>query len=80
MADGPWLSNREQRAWRGFLAVQQQLNRRIAQDLQRKTGLSLADYEVLVRLSEAPGQTLRAIELAAAPIGRRAGSRTRSAA
>ena len=66
MADGPWLSNREQRAWRGFLAVQQQLNRRIAQDLQRKTGLSLADYEVLVRLSEAPGQTLRAIELAAA--------------
>ena len=66
MADGPWLTDREQSAWRGFLAMQQQVNRRIAQDLQRETGLSLADYVVLVRLSEAPGQTLRAIDLAAA--------------
>lgn len=63
MARSRWLSRREQRAWRGFVLMQQQLLRRIGRDLQRETGLSAADYEVLVQLSEAPNGRLRAFEL-----------------
>jgi DNA-binding MarR family transcriptional regulator len=58
-----WLSRREQRAWRGFVLLQQRLTPRVARDLQRETGLSAADYEVLVELSEAPGGRLRAFQL-----------------
>jgi DNA-binding MarR family transcriptional regulator len=58
-----WLSRREQRAWRGFVLLQHRLVGRVARDLQRATGLSGADYEVLVQLSEAPGGRLRAFEL-----------------
>jgi DNA-binding MarR family transcriptional regulator len=66
MSPVPWLSEREQRAWRAFLAMQRQLIGRTARDLQRDTGLSGADYEVLVNLSEAPEGRLRAFELGAA--------------
>lgn len=58
-----WLTSREQRAWRGFVLMQQRLVRRIGRELQQETGLSAADYEVLVQLSEAPGGRLRAFEL-----------------
>jgi DNA-binding MarR family transcriptional regulator len=39
------------------------LTRRVARDLQQETGLSAADYEVLVQLSEAPNGRLRPYEL-----------------
>jgi DNA-binding MarR family transcriptional regulator len=58
-----WLTRREQRAWRGFVALQQRLTPRVARELHRETGLSGADYEVLVQLSEAPNERLRAFEL-----------------
>jgi DNA-binding MarR family transcriptional regulator len=58
-----WLTRREQRAWRGFVGMKNGLTRRVARDLQKDTGLSAADYEVLVQLSEAPGGRLRAYEL-----------------
>jgi DNA-binding MarR family transcriptional regulator len=45
------------------VALQQHLTPRVARELQRETGLSGADYEVLVQLSEAPGDRLRAFEL-----------------
>jgi DNA-binding MarR family transcriptional regulator len=61
-----WLTQREQRAWRAFLAMQRQLIGRTARELQRESGLSGADYEVLVNLSEAPDGRLRAFELGAA--------------
>ena len=63
MTRSAWLSRREQRAWRAFLSLDHRLNSRIAQDLQRETGLSAADYEVLTNLSEAPDGRLRAFEL-----------------
>ncbi|MGI9119682.1 MAG: MarR family winged helix-turn-helix transcriptional regulator [Acidimicrobiales bacterium] len=66
MGDPAWLSEREQRAWRGLLAMQAQLNSRLRQSMQRNTGLSDADYGVLVNLSEAPEGRLRIFELAAA--------------
>src|SRR4051794_1679978 len=61
-----WLSEREQRAWRGFLRMQARLRAQMARQLQRDTGLSDADYEVLVVLSEAPDSQLRAYQLGAA--------------
>jgi DNA-binding MarR family transcriptional regulator len=58
-----WLDEREQRAWRAFLGVHAQLTARLQRQLQRDSGLSYADYEVLVRLSEASEGRLRAFQL-----------------
>jgi DNA-binding MarR family transcriptional regulator len=58
-----WLDEREQRAWRAFLTLQDQVPRRVASQLQREKGLSGPDYEVLVQLSEAPGGRMRSFEL-----------------
>ena len=66
MQDAEWLTDREQQAWRAYLSMERAISRRLAQQLQRELGLSWADYEVLVRLHEAPGHSLRAVELAAA--------------
>ncbi len=63
MSRSPWLTRREQRAWRAFLLMERRLTGRVARELQRETGLSGADYEVLVNLSEAPDGRLRAFEL-----------------
>jgi DNA-binding MarR family transcriptional regulator len=63
VAEGKWLDEREQRAWRAFLAMQRQFTGRIAREIQHDTGLSAADYEVLVNLTEAPAGRLRAFEL-----------------
>jgi DNA-binding MarR family transcriptional regulator len=61
---GPqWLSDREQRTWRSFIAVQTKLNTHLQRQLQRESNLSLADYEVLVELSESPAGRMRAFEL-----------------
>jgi DNA-binding MarR family transcriptional regulator len=63
VTDPAWLDDREQRAWRGFLAVNAAVRSRIARQLQQETGLSSADYAVLVSLSEAPGGRLRVFQL-----------------
>ena len=49
-----WLTEDEQRAWRGLLQMTSQLNARMNRQLQDDYGVSLADYDVLVALSEAP--------------------------
>ena len=58
-----WLTEEEQRAWRGLLRMTSQLNARMNRQLQDEYGISLADYEVLVVLSEAPGARLRVFEV-----------------
>ena len=58
-----WLSEDEQRAWRGLLEMTSRLQGRLNRELQAHSGLSLADYDVLVPLSEAPGGRLRVFEL-----------------
>ena len=65
MTEVPWLTDREQTVWRDLLAYHDALTARLDDDLQRATGLSLGDYEVLVHLSEAPNRSLRMAELAA---------------
>ncbi|HWN29611.1 MAG TPA: MarR family transcriptional regulator [Actinomycetospora sp.] len=59
-----WLDAREQRAWRGYLAMQAQLQATLHRRLQADAGLSLADFDVLVALSDRAGEPVRAGELA----------------
>src|SRR3954470_9965333 len=59
-----WLTDDEQRAWRGLLQMTSRLDARLNRDLQQTSGLSLADYDVLVLLTEAPDGRLRVFELA----------------
>src|SRR3954451_20139092 len=59
-----WLTEREQRAWRGLLQMNAALDARLNRELQQVSGLSLADYDVLVLLTEASDGRLRMFELA----------------
>lgn len=59
----PWLNDREQRAWRAFIALHTHLFRHLERRLQADSDLSAPDYEVLVNLSEAPDHRLRVYEL-----------------
>ena len=59
-----WLTEDEQRAWRGLLHMTSRLDSRLNRELQQTSGLSLADYHVLVLLSEALDGRLRVFELA----------------
>lgn len=61
-----WLSREEQRAWRSFLyginLLTENLSAALEQDPQ--IDLTLAEYEILVRLSESPGRSIRMSDLA----------------
>jgi DNA-binding MarR family transcriptional regulator len=59
-----WLTEEEQRAWRGLLRMTSRLNARMNRQLLQDYGVSLADYDVLVVLSEAPAGRLRVFEVA----------------
>jgi DNA-binding MarR family transcriptional regulator len=58
-----WLSKQQQQYWRSFLSVMQLLPDIFSHDL-KEHGLSLSDYEILVRLSEADERAIRMSELA----------------
>jgi DNA-binding MarR family transcriptional regulator len=66
MTDPRWLDDREQRAWRGYLAMQGRLQAHLNRRLQADSGLSLADFEVLVALTDVPDGRVRVRELAEA--------------
>jgi DNA-binding MarR family transcriptional regulator len=58
-----WLTDDQQRAWRGLLQMTSRLDARLNRELQQTSGLSLADYDVLVLLSETPDGRLRMFQL-----------------
>jgi DNA-binding MarR family transcriptional regulator len=58
-----WLDEREDRAWRSLMAMQEGLTEFLERQLRTRCGLSKADYQVLAHLSEAPGGRLRSFEL-----------------
>jgi DNA-binding MarR family transcriptional regulator len=58
-----WLTEDEQAAWRAYIRLAKMLMRQLDRDLH-PFGLSTNDYEILVELSEAPGNRLRMTELA----------------
>ena len=68
-----WLDRAEQTAWRAYLDGTRTLMQALDRQLQADAGLSLTDYELLVRLSEAPGGTLRMRDLADATLSTRSG-------
>ena len=59
-----WLDDAQQGHWRAWLAASTLLADRLNRDLIEAQGLSLADYEIMVRLSDAPTRTIRMSELA----------------
>lgn len=59
-----WLTTEQQRAWRAYLLGSTLLGERLERDLREKHDLSLAEYEILVRLSESECRALRMAELA----------------
>lgn len=66
-----WLSAEEQGHWRAWLAASSLLNDRLSRDLQAQHDLTMADYEILVQLSESPGRRMRMSDLAAATLSSR---------
>ncbi|SDD75639.1 MarR family winged helix-turn-helix transcriptional regulator [Glycomyces harbinensis] len=60
----PWLSADEQRAWRAFVRVHLKLSARMAADLQSHSGLSSADFEVLVAVTDVSEGRVRFQDLA----------------
>lgn len=46
-----WLTPKQQRAWVAYMRVQLRMNYEMNRQLQADSGLSLADYDVLVALS-----------------------------
>ncbi|MEW2399464.1 MarR family winged helix-turn-helix transcriptional regulator [Streptomyces sp. NPDC046862] len=60
-----WLTTGEQQAWRGLIHLTAQLQAVLGRQLQDEHGISLADYEVLGHLHDAPDQRLRARDLGA---------------
>lgn len=58
-----WLSPREMKAWRAYIIASRRLLEALDTDLVG-FDLSMADYEVLAQLSDAPGRRMRMSELA----------------
>jgi DNA-binding MarR family transcriptional regulator len=63
-----WLNGRQQQQWRAVVRVCALLPEQLERDLSHQHGLSLAEYEVLVRLSEAPQRQMRMSDLAQATL------------
>jgi len=61
-----WLTADEQLAWRTFLTACQTLFATVEGQLLRDSDIPHGYYEILVRLSEAPGRALRMTQLAEA--------------
>ncbi len=59
-----WLTAEQQGYWRAYIAATTLLQERLSRELQSAHGLTMADYEILVRLSESPERRLRMSQLA----------------
>ncbi|WP_372594411.1 MarR family winged helix-turn-helix transcriptional regulator [Actinotalea sp.] len=59
-----WLTAEQQASWRAYLLGVARLTEALSRELDDDAGLSLSEYEILVRLSEAPERTARMSELA----------------
>ena len=64
MSETRWLDREEQRTWRTFMLATNLLFEQFDRELQKGASMPSTHYEVLVRLSEAPGRRLRMSALA----------------
>lgn len=69
-----WLNETEQRMWRGFLDSTRLLLRELDFQLFADGGITFADFEVLVLLSEARQRRLRMGEITEAAVTTRGGT------
>jgi DNA-binding MarR family transcriptional regulator len=65
MSEPRWLEADQLRDWRAFIEGSVRLLDVLDRDLKTRHGLTISEYEILVRLSEAPDRRLRMAELAA---------------
>ena len=65
MEEPRWLTEAEERAWRGYRRMHLLLDLQIVRDLANDSSLSEPDYDVLSTLSETEGKRRRLTELAA---------------
>lgn len=61
-----WLNAREQAVWRAYVEMTEKLTARLNREMQQQSGISVADYSVLVQLSEHVDARMRVLELARA--------------
>jgi DNA-binding MarR family transcriptional regulator len=61
-----WLDRGEQTAWRAYLDMNAKLTARLNREMQDQSGVSIADFSVLVQLSEHVDARMRILELARA--------------
>ena len=59
-----WLDTTQQASWRAYVVGTTLLMDRLDRDLRQAFDLSLAEYEILVRLSECPDRTMRMAQIA----------------
>ncbi|MER7282659.1 MarR family winged helix-turn-helix transcriptional regulator [Dactylosporangium sp. NPDC000244] len=59
-----WLTSEQQAAWDSFIRMQEKLIGRLSRRVQADSGMSAADYVVLVKLTETSGGRMRFMELA----------------
>ncbi|MGN0065643.1 MAG: MarR family winged helix-turn-helix transcriptional regulator [Nocardioides sp.] len=59
-----WLDQDQQHSWRALMMGVTLLLDRLDEDLRRESGLSLTEYEILVRLSERPDRCMRMAHIA----------------
>ena len=59
-----WLSDEQQTSWRAWIAATTLLDARLSRELTEAHGLTIADFEILVRLSESDERWLHMSELA----------------
>jgi DNA-binding MarR family transcriptional regulator len=71
VSDTRWLDEDEQHTWRSFMNAHRLLFDGIERQLQQDANMPHTYYEILVRLSEAPGRTMRMSELASTSLSSR---------
>ena len=59
-----WLTGDQQRAWRAFIIGMTLLTDTLDRELRHAHGISLGEYEILVRLSESPERSMRMAQIA----------------
>ena len=60
-----WLDDHQQRIWRAWIKLNRDLPTALGRELQAGSDLSMADFEVLVNLTDMPEGRLRVCDLAA---------------
>ena len=59
-----WLTKEQQAHWRSWITASRVLNEQLSRELQERHGLTITDYQILVRLSESESRSSRMSDLA----------------